>query len=965
MASLPSKRSIFNASLLPLVILLGSAPVDGQELHERIDRIVAKAHFGDVALPANDYEFGRRVYLNLVGRIPTAAEIQAFADSDDRTKRIKLIDRLIASLEFDRYFTHVLDVMFMERRAGSRIEQQQWLDFLADAITKNWSFDRIVQAIVTADGNSSDDSSLPRGAAKFLVQREVESNALTRDIGRIFLGRDLQCAQCHDHPNITDYEQSEYYGILAFVSRSYLFEDPADSKKSYVGEKADGQTEFKSVFSPEDDSSTTIPRLLGELSLDVEPSINVSKAYLVSPTDKVAGVPMFSRRAELARLVTHPENEYFSKNIANRFWAHMMGRGIVHPIDFHHSDNPPSHPKLLEALANEFVSTGFDYRKLLREIALSQTYQRSIDFPEMNAPSVAALDEKIASLEASLNEVIPSGSRKSYLQQLRARRTKLTEIDSEIAASESKLATLGKEVESVKKASNSQQKRFADFNKQVAALTDAVAASKKVSQSLPKDQDLAKVATEYEKRLKKSTKSRDASKAKREEQEKELADLLKRTGRLEIALGRLRSKRIGYADMVAEARGALAVFRRQNRSARATRNETKQTIAALNLQRDYLVKRDAARQAEDSLRRLAAAPIEEAACQRLSDQLTQAEIELAECQSAAQAATEAHAATSELVSRHSKVLAELSAAIKRVDTAIGLLPSDAQLQSTLAVLTGKQQSVADQLQQQQNEQTKLAQRKRDATSRFTSKTAACDQLREKLVAAQREVEQKKSELLAVRKLAEASKAAAESKRQAVRDSWERRFVVRSLVPLSPEQLAGSTVAALQLLPRYEREATSEWQKANAPKKENTESKAADKKAAKIDEGKKESEIAALTQKRIDSVLSTYVSMFAAPGGSPQDVFSATADQALFLANDGRVQGWLSPSEETLLKELLGEKDDAAIARRLYLSILSRPADDVEVQETVAYLASRGKDRSKAIRELAWGLISSIEFRFNH
>ena len=106
-------------------------------------------------------------------------------------------------------------------------------------------------------------------------------------------------------------------------------------------------------------------------------------------------------------------------------------------------------------------------------------------------------------------------------------------------------------------------------------------------------------------------------------------------------------------------------------------------------------------------------------------------------------------------------------------------------------------------------------------------------------------------------------------------------------------------------------------------------------------------------------------MFAAPGGSPQDVFSATADQALFFANDGRVQGWFSPAAGSLLKRLESIEDVPALANQLHLALLSRPATEAEKTGVEAYLADRKEDRNVAIRELAWGLLTSLEFRFNH
>ena len=393
------RTCLFSLTLIFASAVFSVRAEDVSPLHQRIDQSIASAHAGTLAEDANDYEFLRRIYLNLVGRSPSVDEIRSFVANEEPSKRKAIIESLIDSSEFDEYFTNLFDIMFMERRGGKRIKQGEWHSFLNKAVKEKWSFDKIVQAILSADGVGEQ-----RGAAKFLLERDVEPNALTRDIGRIFLGRDLQCAQCHDHPNIVDYEQEEYYGIFAFVNRSYLFEQDTDDKAvkiSFVGEKAEGETEFSSVFSP-DDSSHMEPQLLSRLTLEVEPRFEGEDAYIVAPSKTSAGQPKFSRRAQLARLITHPANEHFAKNVVNRFWAHMMGHGLVDPVDFHHGDNLPSHPALLKTLADEFVNQGFDYRKLLREIALSRTYQQSVDF---SAEVSIANDEANARIEALIASI--------------------------------------------------------------------------------------------------------------------------------------------------------------------------------------------------------------------------------------------------------------------------------------------------------------------------------------------------------------------------------------------------------------------------------------------------------------------------------------------------------------------------------------------------------------------------------
>ena len=192
---------------------------------------------------------------------------------------------------------YVFDTMLMERRPDKHIKGDSWRNYLRQSFLENKPWDQLVTEMLTADG--SDESTRP--AAKFLLDRELKTDPLTRDLGRIFLGRDLQCAQCHDHPDIDDYRQLHYHGLAAFLNRSYLFIDPK-SKQASIGEKAEGTVKFTSVFTSEADE--TPPRLL-ELPPIVDPPM-AEEPYQVKPEKTVRAVPVYSRRLQLANAITDP-----------------------------------------------------------------------------------------------------------------------------------------------------------------------------------------------------------------------------------------------------------------------------------------------------------------------------------------------------------------------------------------------------------------------------------------------------------------------------------------------------------------------------------------------------------------------------------------------------------------------------------------------------------------------------------
>ena len=264
----------------------------------RIDRAIEAKLDGDAAALATDSEYLRRVYLDLAGMIPTSNEARTFLDDPSPYKRQRLIDRLMAAPEYARRMQDVFDVMLMERRDDVHVPAPQWRAFLRWAFAENLPYNRLVAEILSSDGTDPKT----RGAAKFYLDRLAEPNLLTRDIGRMFLGRDLQCAQCHDHPLIDDYKQAHYYGLFAFLNRTTLFDTGKNG--SVLAEKADGDVTFTSVFKKKV-SHRTGPRILDGPAVN-EPDVPKGAEYLVAPDkqNKNRPIPRYSRRAELAPRLT-------------------------------------------------------------------------------------------------------------------------------------------------------------------------------------------------------------------------------------------------------------------------------------------------------------------------------------------------------------------------------------------------------------------------------------------------------------------------------------------------------------------------------------------------------------------------------------------------------------------------------------------------------------------------------------
>ena len=189
-------------------------------LHVEIDAIIGKQIAGPIAPLADDAEFLRRIFLDLTGTIPSADTARRFLDDTASDKRARLIDRLLYSRAYARWMQTFFSVMLMECRPDQHVSNEHWERFLRDSFARNKPYNQLAREILASDGAAP----TLRGAAKFFLDHGGETTLLTRDVARIFFGIDLQCAPCHDHPLVDDYQQSDFFGLNAFLSRSSVHE---------------------------------------------------------------------------------------------------------------------------------------------------------------------------------------------------------------------------------------------------------------------------------------------------------------------------------------------------------------------------------------------------------------------------------------------------------------------------------------------------------------------------------------------------------------------------------------------------------------------------------------------------------------------------------------------------------------------------------------------------------------------
>jgi hypothetical protein len=305
-----------------------------------------------------DYEFVRRAYLDCIGRMPTTAEAKAFLDDKEATKRGKLIDALVEMPEFaDFWALKWADVLRSSRKTIQAKGSYGFQVWLRQQFQENTPWDKVVQTIITANGNTFANPP----ANYYRIAKDPQSLAETT--AQLFLGVRMQCAKCHNHP-FERWSQDDYYGMAAWFAQVKTKPEPV------VGTRppgAAGEVVFLArsgeVTQPRT-GKTMKPRYMGEGDAEVKPGDD--------------------RREALSVWLTSSENPFFARSVANRVWFHLMGKGIVDPVDDFRDSNPSCNDELLDALAKDFAKNGFDMKRLVTTIMKSRTYQLSAQPTETN-----------------------------------------------------------------------------------------------------------------------------------------------------------------------------------------------------------------------------------------------------------------------------------------------------------------------------------------------------------------------------------------------------------------------------------------------------------------------------------------------------------------------------------------------------------------------------------------------------
>ncbi len=308
----------------------------------------------------SDEVYLRRVYLDVIGQLPTEAEYNQFVNSADPKKREKLVDELLTRKEFVEMWVmkwaELLQIRSDNNQTMSYKSVVLYYNWLQDKIAHNVPFDQTVRELLSSTGGTFENP------ATNYYQVERDTLKIAENTAQVFLGMRIQCAQCHNHP-FDRWTQDDYYGFAAFFAQ--VGRKPGEDPREVIVFNSGGGTVNHPLKGPVKD-----PKFLGEATTRPIP-------------------PGKDRREVVANWLASSENPYFAKNLGNIVWNHFFGRGIVNPVDDVRISNPASNPELLEALGEHFTSYKYDFKHLVRDICTSRTYQLATSTNATNE-----LDEK-------------------------------------------------------------------------------------------------------------------------------------------------------------------------------------------------------------------------------------------------------------------------------------------------------------------------------------------------------------------------------------------------------------------------------------------------------------------------------------------------------------------------------------------------------------------------------------------
>lgn len=380
--------------------------------------------------PATDGEWCRRVHLDLLGRIPTVEELEAYLADRNQYKRERLVESLLFddryTEEYARNWTTLWTNILIGRSGGSErntlTSREGMQNYLRDSLTRNKPYDRLVFELVTATGTNTPGLDGFNGAVNFLTMKlEEDAAQATAQTARIFLGMQVQCTQCHNHP-FNDWQQQKFWELNTFFRQTVALRRFAPGTRNIRHVELANQDFGGEGSTPEE----------AEIYYELRNGV-LQAAYPVFVDGREIARSGFledvDRRTELGRfIITSP---YMGEAIVNRMWAHFLGHGFTKPIDDMGPHNAPSHPELLTYLGEQFRESGFDLKELMRWIVLSEAYSLSSRMSRDNATDDPLLGETPKFSHFYLRQIRAEELYESLLVATQAHRTRSSYEDQE------------------------------------------------------------------------------------------------------------------------------------------------------------------------------------------------------------------------------------------------------------------------------------------------------------------------------------------------------------------------------------------------------------------------------------------------------------------------------------------------------------------------------------------------------
>ena len=954
-----------------------SEAVGQTSIANTIDALVERDFEPLIGAHESDGPLLRRLSLDLRLLVPSQAELDEFLADTAPDRWQRWVGRFLDDPLHKERMVDWLDKTLLQRRPYQHVDRAKWLTYLRSVVDQRKPLDQIVKETVGGVWWNQSE----RAQQRFFLERAGDPHAIARDIGRVFFGKDMQCAQCHDHPQIDDYLQIDYHGLLAFVSPSsfaetkFKDEKGTEQKLQIYAERAARDAPFESVFDKGIlfRTGTRVPG--GYESFD--PYEAPDERYRATPMpdslDGAPNPPHFSRRTTLVSVLA-ASNRAFAENWSNRLWALMMGKGLVNPLDMHHPDNPPTNPKLFDALTDALIESSFNMRSMMEQIALSRAYQVGTRMPIEDSLRLGSIIEVPLELQDEIETDLTTrkqsaedllvqlaldaeAAKKSYTDAESAWRSvqkEHVEIWAELDKSEGIFKDVMKKVETAATSFDKAKKLLADATNRQKLLEEA---SEKLEQAkllgLADDTELQQAITTtkskaesskstiptLEKGLADAAATRDGHKPALEterirvsEQATKLSPVEERLHAADVnfvaarALWQKAQSEHSVADNQVRGLARMKRWLETSQSVRSSEHALELAVQSLNKHKSEYAAHS--NEVASQKQQLANVSISKDAIATMLDK-AQEERKLLQSQLALLRTTHDSLDKSQALVKSPE---SLFTAMQVIQVAIDSAQATVANSDVLILAIAAELAPHTELVESQANQLAITEQTRRGLSQLVEQA-------EKFVVSQTDSVQQAID-------------ACRNAMQSVIEERQKSVHLAQTRPLSPEQLCLSIFQTTGVLKNHIASEAAELEKQSPLATDAT----AEQQVART---------LIATRQAIDKLrphIDVFANLYSSGVGQTSDEFFASPDQALYMANGGSVFQWSAPSNNNVTEKIVQQPDPNVASMVLFRSLLSRAPTSEEINWICEMLSNAGDKKLVVAQELVWSLLTSSEFR---